>query len=619
MAENNETTSINPEDVLDLIPGEAIKHMLVGFSNQLKAGVALVYPEKQSPAPGELFHLQPDNTFMNKVCQTYRENSECDKKCADYDCLRAREYIVSSKTGPGMYQCHLGLLDMAYPLWAGGRVWGILFAGQAILAGDEHENVITTAINANTPPEHLHKVLQSFQTGKESKGFLSQTQLDERYENFKKFGVMMQSLVETAYKNFVGAKFRAFNAEINFSLTCKFSTESDWWEAVAESSRKFCDYTGIKNVRFLSLQGEQYEQKVTSDGVCDGDPVRTPLQMFTHLDNEKLVELTKLPKGIVTDLGLSIDTPGYVYKRYFIEESKLLVSTAIVLIGDIHGDIRDSVAEFCKMICLRAGMASLARRIEQDAKEVSLNMQKTYHNTKTPLQWIVDLQQDLGAFEDDEIENTKKQVIDYVFLVTAFLEYLHETPSSSRERFDFSEFTRKATMDCMPGAKKKKLVLDWSVPESDFFYIRADRIALRIVLDNLLANAIKYSWRTQDDAIRIISIEMTCELSRDKKRYGSYDVRLRIRNYGIGIPQELLDRLNAADEHYGDRAKIEDKLGEKRFGQGYGIAISKEILKSHGGRLRIASRPADYGFRKKDEEYHRYLTTVDVYLPISER
>jgi signal transduction histidine kinase len=100
--------------------------------------------------------------------------------------------------------------------------------------------------------------------------------------------------------------------------------------------------------------------------------------------------------------------------------------------------------------------------------------------------------------------------------------------------------------------------------------VRGDRDRIAQVFANLLANAIKYS---PDGGL----VEVTGDVN------GKF-VRVQVRDEGIGIP----------DEH---QARIFTKFfrGEARergfVGTGLGLAVSREIVEAHGGRVGFTSAP----------------------------
>jgi signal transduction histidine kinase len=103
--------------------------------------------------------------------------------------------------------------------------------------------------------------------------------------------------------------------------------------------------------------------------------------------------------------------------------------------------------------------------------------------------------------------------------------------------------------------------------------VRADRDRIAQVVSNLLSNAIKYS---PGGGIVLISAEA-----------GARSVRVSVRDNGVGIPpdQQHLVFLR----HF--RARGASAADPK--GTGLGLALSREIVQSHGGSLGFESVPGE--------------------------
>ena len=93
----------------------------------------------------------------------------------------------------------------------------------------------------------------------------------------------------------------------------------------------------------------------------------------------------------------------------------------------------------------------------------------------------------------------------------------------------------------------------------------ADAYYLRQVLDNLVRNA-REAMSGQDDARLIVSVE----------RAGA-DAIVRVADNGPGIPQDRLDRI------------FQPFVSTKGKGMGLGLAICREIVEAHTGRLEVES------------------------------
>jgi signal transduction histidine kinase len=101
--------------------------------------------------------------------------------------------------------------------------------------------------------------------------------------------------------------------------------------------------------------------------------------------------------------------------------------------------------------------------------------------------------------------------------------------------------------------------------------VMADRDHLEQVLDNLLANAIKFS--PGGGTIRVAL------------RAAPDGVVLSVSDAGVGIPPEQLEAI------FGLFYQAEDPVSRRTGGMGLGLYISKEIVTRHGGRIWADSAP----------------------------
>jgi signal transduction histidine kinase len=102
--------------------------------------------------------------------------------------------------------------------------------------------------------------------------------------------------------------------------------------------------------------------------------------------------------------------------------------------------------------------------------------------------------------------------------------------------------------------------------------IEGDPVQIQQVLINLLGNAI--------DAMRETPVS-TRKVEVVTERNGDNDIRVSVRDYGLGIPVEVLERL------------FEQFFTTKEEGLGMGLAIVKSIIEAHGGK--IAAENVDGG------------------------
>src|SRR5262249_44645748 len=111
--------------------------------------------------------------------------------------------------------------------------------------------------------------------------------------------------------------------------------------------------------------------------------------------------------------------------------------------------------------------------------------------------------------------------------------------------------------------------IDPSVPA----VVRGDATRLRQILVNLLSNAVKFTERGS----------VTTHVSGRSLTRGSCELSFRVRDTGIGIPPDRLDRLL-------QQFSPVDPATTRRFGgTGLGLAISKRLAELMGGRMWVES------------------------------
>jgi CheY-like chemotaxis protein/anti-sigma regulatory factor (Ser/Thr protein kinase) len=98
---------------------------------------------------------------------------------------------------------------------------------------------------------------------------------------------------------------------------------------------------------------------------------------------------------------------------------------------------------------------------------------------------------------------------------------------------------------------------------------RGDRTRIAQIITNLLSNAVKYTPRGK--------VTVTVELAGDLK--------LRVRDEGVGIPPEHLESI------YDSFRQLEDTLVKDQQRVGLGLAIVKNLVDLMGGAVRVESKP----------------------------
>jgi signal transduction histidine kinase len=136
------------------------------------------------------------------------------------------------------------------------------------------------------------------------------------------------------------------------------------------------------------------------------------------------------------------------------------------------------------------------------------------------------------------------------------------------EPIDVAELIRQVIDEFRPMLIKGKLTMEMSLAE-DLPKVRADREQLRLVLRNLLSNAVKFNREGGRITIR-------AENKHDM-------LEVCVSDTGIGIPKDKLDKIF-------ERFYQVDSSPTRRYGgAGMGLAIVKEVVEAHGGRVTVES------------------------------
>ncbi len=114
------------------------------------------------------------------------------------------------------------------------------------------------------------------------------------------------------------------------------------------------------------------------------------------------------------------------------------------------------------------------------------------------------------------------------------------------------------------------------VSEDDHIELYFDPEVMMKIITNLLSNAIKFT-----DAGGVISIQITKE--------NNTSVQIKIKDTGIGISESDLSKL--FDRFY----QVDQSLTRKYEGSGIGLALTKELVELHHGKIFVESKPRILG------------------------
>lgn len=140
--------------------------------------------------------------------------------------------------------------------------------------------------------------------------------------------------------------------------------------------------------------------------------------------------------------------------------------------------------------------------------------------------------------------------------------------------------------------KKKKLKLEFKKPEKDLSQVMLDVDKIKIAIDNLVDNAIRYTFPGGRVTISI----------KEKEK----EIEVQIQDTGVGIPE------NEQDKIFTKFFRAENIMKMETEGTGLGLFITKYIIEAHGGSIWFESEEGEgtifYFTLPLKKEFAEYLT-----------
>lgn len=259
---------------------------------------------------------------------------------------------------------------------------------------------------------------------------------------------------------------------------------------------------------------------------------------------------------------------------------KLQESAKKIINGDFDSEIyvieKGMLSEHSKTI---SNMAKQLKQKIHELKEIELKKNEMLagisHEVKTPLTSIILaselLKSNEGLNKDGEdcvniIDFNAKRLNNLILNIIDISKLEHQSITKQ------TEFIPINLEDCIYSVIHNSKILSNDIiinfePEG-LTPILGDSQLLETAILNILTNSIKYS--------KTDKIDVTIN-TKDKK------VELRIKDYGIGIPEEHIDKV--FDKFY----RVDKNRSRELGGNGLGLSIVKEIITLHNGTISLLS------------------------------
>lgn len=193
------------------------------------------------------------------------------------------------------------------------------------------------------------------------------------------------------------------------------------------------------------------------------------------------------------------------------------------------------------------------------------------HELRTPLMIVQGFASFLRDQASEDMSNDLDMVLKGASKLQAIIDQmtnLNYLESGSgdlrRETFAVQDLVNELDAEWQSLAAAKQQTLSVSAPPYPID-VRGDRAKMALALSNLLNNAVKFT--NENGSIRIEVIPHTGR------------VEIAVVDNGVGIPKAELNRI--FDRFY----QVEDHLTRHHGGLGLGLAIAKEVVEQHNGRI----------------------------------
>jgi signal transduction histidine kinase len=282
-------------------------------------------------------------------------------------------------------------------------------------------------------------------------------------------------------------------------------------------------------------------------------------------------EVLKPFSFVFTNWRIGLDsrhaTAGQVAKRNFAVNLGLSALLAAVLVGGI-------------VLALR--MASREMKLSEMKNDFVSNVS---HELRTPLASIrvfgellrlgrVDNQDKVREY-GEYIETESRRLTQLINNLLDFASIESGRKSYKFERVDVSELVSETLKTFGVRLRQNGFRVVFEGPSSSLPPVRVDPGAIAQSLSNLLDNAVKYSYQTENKEIRVAL-----------RREGD-SVAISVQDHGIGIPRAEQKKIFERFHRVGTGLVHDVK------GSGLGLSIVQHIVQAHGGQVTVESRSGE--------------------------